>query len=111
MKAQKINEDSKRVQVGKTQKGTGEKPSQIGDGTRFLLLARGDKEPARCVQNSVNLFSFHHLLWFFARVKIGMLMKLLFSSSTRCFEQARHCRPEDQLLLKVSAVDPAKGNW
>jgi hypothetical protein len=33
MKAQKINEDSKRVQVGKLQKGTGEKPSQIADGT------------------------------------------------------------------------------
>eukprot|EP01122_Echinamoeba_exundans_P007341 TRINITY_DN2235_c0_g1_i4.p1 TRINITY_DN2235_c0_g1~~TRINITY_DN2235_c0_g1_i4.p1 ORF type:complete len:466 (-),score=108.95 TRINITY_DN2235_c0_g1_i4:90-1487(-) len=31
MKAQKINEDSKRVQVGKLQKGTGEKPSQIAD--------------------------------------------------------------------------------
>jgi len=27
MKSQKLSEDSKRVQVGKTQKGTGEKPT------------------------------------------------------------------------------------
>ncbi|XP_049849111.1 uncharacterized protein LOC126317486 isoform X2 [Schistocerca gregaria] len=31
MRAQKVNEDAKRVQVGKTQKGTGEKPTQVAD--------------------------------------------------------------------------------
>lgn len=31
MRAQKLNEDSKRHQTGLAQKGTGEKPTQIAD--------------------------------------------------------------------------------